>query len=304
MSAPGQLISVIVPCYNQARFLREAIDSLLAQTYSDWEAIIVDDGSPDDAALVASELVGRAPPGQIRLLRQPNAGLASARNSGVRAARGTYILPLDSDDAIAPEMLATTAQVLDARPEVGFVYTDVQRFGEDHSLLRTRPYSRDHLRFDCLMLPMTLFRRSAWAQVGGFRSDMAIHGYEDWDFWLRLAAAGWEGAHIARTLVRYRRVGGSMVTYAQRHDLELRADIIAAIPTLYEPALRRWAGVVRSPGWSRSGALARGRWWLAYVWYAALIARYRPALLPRLLGRPLFWRLPVAYQGRLRGLLH
>lgn len=296
-------VSVVIPCYRQAHFLPEAVASVVAQTFTDWEVIIVDDGSPDDTAAVAQHLIAAYPDRCIRLIRQENRGLAEARNAGIRAARAPYILPLDADDMLEPEMLAQTVAALDAHPEVGFVYTDVQRFGAENNVLRTVPYSLDRLRFENMMMPATLFRRRAWEQVGGFHSFSPVQGYEDRKFWVSLAEAGWMGLHIPQPLLRYRRTEGSMLSQARRHDLELRAQIFLAHPGLYEPDVLAWAQRVISPAWSIEGKLrSPWRWLLAYLGYLALIRRHHPALFLPSLVHPVFWRLPIAWQGRLRAL--
>ena len=295
-------ISVIIPCYNHGRYLPEAVASVVAQTVGDWELIIVDDGSTDDSAAVAEQLIARYPDYRMRLLRQANQGLSASRNNGIRHARGCYILPLDADDQIEPDMLAATLAVLERRPEVGFVYTDVRMFGEENRIWSGGPYSLDKLRFDCPMVPITLFRKHAWAATGGFCSDLFPQGYEDWDFWLSLAASGWQGDHIARALVRYRRSNGSMLAKARLHDLELRAQIVLNHPSLYTAGLRAWAQRVCSPAWSANGSLrSAGCWWLALAVYATQVARINPRRLPRTLARPLFCRLSARQQGYLRG---
>jgi glycosyltransferase involved in cell wall biosynthesis len=295
-------ISVIVPCYNHGRYLPAAVASVVAQTNTDWELIIVDDGSTDDSAAVAEQIIASYPGHRMQLLRQSNQGLSASRNNGIRAARGSYILPLDADDQIEPDMLAATLAVLHRRPEVGFVYTDVQMFGEENRIWSGGSYSLDKLRFDCPMVPSTLFRKQAWAATTGFRSNLFPQGYEDWDFWLSLAAAGWQGAHIARPLVRYRRSNGSMLAKARLHDLELRAQLVLNNPSLYTPGMRAWAQQVNSPSWSKNRAqLSSGRWWQALAGYAIQVARISPRRLPKTLARPLFCRLSARQQGYVRG---
>src|SRR5262245_34163432 len=164
------LVSVIIPCYNHGRYLPEAVASLVAQTFPNWEIVIVDDGSTDDSAAVAEQLIERYSERSICLLRQHNQGLSASRNNGIAAAHGAYILPLDADDALAVEMLEQTVATLEQRPEVGFVYTDVEMFGSESTIWSGGKYSLEKLRFDCMMVPATLFRRQAWAAVGGFRS--------------------------------------------------------------------------------------------------------------------------------------
>jgi glycosyltransferase involved in cell wall biosynthesis len=297
------LISVVIPCYNHGRFLLQAVDSVVVQTYGGWELIIVDDGSTDDSAAQAERLIARYPDQHIQLLRQANQGLSASRNNGIRHARGRYILPLDADDQIEPTMLAETLAVLERRSEVGFVYTDVWMFGEENRIWSGGAYSLDKLRFDCPMVPATLFRKDAWAVVGGFRGDLHPQGYEDWDFWLSLAEAGWQGQHIARPLVRYRRAESSMLAHARRHDLELRAQIVLHHPSLYTAGMLAWARQVCSPAWSTHGSLRSGRiWWLALAGYAAEVARDNPRQLPKTLARPLFIRLTARQQGYMRHL--
>jgi glycosyltransferase involved in cell wall biosynthesis len=294
-------VSVIIPCYNHGRFLPEAVASVVAQTFGSWELIIVDDGSTDDSAAIADQLIARYPEHAMRLLRQANQGLSASRNNGIHVARGAYILPLDADDQVEPNMLAETLAVLDRRPEVGFVYTDVRMFGEENRIWSGGAYSLDKLRFDCPMVPSTLFRRRAWAATSGFSADLHPQGYEDWDFWLSLAASGWQGDHIAQPLVRYRRTSGSMLALARRHDLELRAQIILHHPSLYASGLLWWARQVCSPSWSVNGSLrTTSLWWRALAGYAAQVARYNLRLLPKTLARPLFCRLSARQQGYVR----
>ena len=293
-------VGVVIPCYNHARDLAEAVGSVAGQNFGDWEAIVVDDGSTDDTTLVAEQLIAAYPGRSIRLLRQPNGGPGASRNAGIAATCATYILPLDADDILEPEMLVETVRVLDAHPEVGFVYSDGRMFGEETGVWSGGDYSLDLLRFDSQLLSASLFRRQAWEDVGGFQPDVA---YEDWDFWLRLAEAGWQGWRIALPLMRYRRISGSRHAANRTRDLVMRAQIMLNHPRLYEPALLNWAGMVCSPAYSEAGAFrSAGHWLRAFASYTALIARYHPQLLPKTLLREVFARLPTRQQGHARRL--
>lgn len=303
MTETDPRVSVIIPCYNHGRFLAGAVASVLAQSLASWEIVIVDDGSADDSAAVAERLIAAQPQRAIRLIRQPNQGLSAARNRGIAEARAAYVLTLDADDQIEPGMLAACAAVLDRAPAVGFVYTDVCMFGVEQRIWSGGAYSLAKLRFDCPMMPIVLFRRAAWAQVGGFGSNMWPQGYEDWDFWLALAAAGWQGQHIAEPLVRYRRSNGSMLANVRRYDLELRAQMILNHPQIFPPAFLAWAQAARAPGQIVAGAFrSRAAWWRAFAGYLRLVAAERPALLPKTLVRPLFCRLSARQQGYARSL--
>jgi glycosyltransferase involved in cell wall biosynthesis len=293
--------SVVIPCYNQARFLPEAIASLIAQTDPRWEAIIVDDGSSDETAAVAEALIAAHPDRQIRLIRQANQGLEAARNAGIALAQAPYIQPLDADDALMPMMFAEAGAIFDRMPTVGFVYGDVQLIGSEQGRVANRPFDPQRMRVSCLLHTMSPFRRTAWTQVGGYRMPRG-HGYEDWDFWLSLIEAGWQGYYLPITLAYYRRTSTGMLERVRRQDLELRALLIERHPRLYEPGFRQWAARVRSPQWSAGWPLRDRYWPLAFLWYCLLIARYAPRDLPSTALRPLYWRLPAHYQTGLRTL--
>jgi glycosyltransferase involved in cell wall biosynthesis len=302
------IVSVVIPCYNHGRYLPEAAASVLAQTFQSWELIIVDDGSTDDTALAAERLAAAHPERAIRLISQPNQGLSASRNNGIAAARGRYILTLDADDLIEPEMLAATVAVLDQRPGVGFVYTDVRMFGAETRIWSGGGYQVAKLLLDCPMVPIVLFRRAAWAAVGGFSRNLWPQGYEDWDFWLALAEAGWDGAHIAAPLVRYRRTNGSMLAHARRHDLELRTQLVLNHPRLYDAGMLAWASAASDSKLLQEGVFhSAAAWWQAFIGYLAQVARLSPRHIPKTLVRPIFCRLSARQQGYVRSfarLLH
>ncbi|HEU4329330.1 MAG TPA: glycosyltransferase [Roseiflexaceae bacterium] len=232
-------VSVIIPCYNYARYLPQAVASVVAQTCGGWELLIVDDGSQDESLAVAQELRAQHVGWPIRVLTQTNGGLSAARNSGAAAARGVYLLFLDADDMLAPDLLARALPVLRAHPEVGFVYSGFQLFGDDWTVWPSVPFDLRLLRLDNYIHPPALTRRSAWEQVGGFDPRMPF--YEDWDFWLRLAAAGWSGHHLDAPLVYYRRHGDSLIGRSGAYVWDARAHIIRKHPDLYGARLAAWA---------------------------------------------------------------
>ena len=117
-------VSVVLPFFDSSRFMRECVDSVLAQTYADWELILVDDGSSDDSSAIAREYVERHPE-RVRCIEHPgreNRGISASRNLGVRHARGEYVAELDADDVWLPDKLARLVPELEAHPEVGMVY--------------------------------------------------------------------------------------------------------------------------------------------------------------------------------------
>jgi glycosyltransferase involved in cell wall biosynthesis len=241
--APPPRVSVIVPCHGQAALLPHAVASVVAQTFEDWELVVVDDGSPDDTAAVARALAARWPARRIRLVEQPNGGLAAARNAGVAAARGELILPLDADDEIEATFLARTVAALDADPAASIAFTDVRRFGNDDGVWRMGPFDLAQLRSANRATCTSLYRRSVWEQAGGYNPNMTV-GYEDWDFWVGAAARGFRAVHVAEPLFRYRIRSGSMVTRAHAHHHQLRARIVLNHPAAFSQPERAHAAAL------------------------------------------------------------
>jgi glycosyltransferase involved in cell wall biosynthesis len=207
-------VSLIIATFNHARFLGEAIDSALAQTLGGVDVIVVDDGSTDDTPAVLARYAGR-----VRVLRQPNRGLAAARNTGLAAARGTYVSFLDADDVMAQTKLAAQLEVLERSPAIGWTYCDVlietmatratvtasERFGYGARALDGWLFPElIHGNFIPAIAPM--IRRTALDAAGGF--DERLTSLEDWDMWLRLSLIA-EARYTPAVLVTYRiRPGG------------------------------------------------------------------------------------------------
>src|SRR5690242_15286562 len=112
MPNSSAIVSIVIPCYNYARFLPDAVGSVLAQTFPNWELIVVDDGSTDATSTTARQLMARHPDRRMRVFQQPNAGPAAARNTGAERASGEYLLFLDADDMLAPTLLERTVAIL------------------------------------------------------------------------------------------------------------------------------------------------------------------------------------------------
>jgi len=242
-SAGAPLVSVVIPSYNQGQFLSEAVDSIVAQTFADWEIIIVNDGSPDHTAEVARAVISKYSQHRIRLLQKTNGGLADARNFGIQAARGAYILPLDADDKVEPAMLQKTVALLENHPEIAIAYTDVTHFGAATRTIQAAEYDFAALCENNQLNYCSLYRREAWEEAGGYNPNM-VWGYEDWDFWISCGERGFRARRIPEPLLLYRVKQSSMYTTAVEHDLQLRARIVMNHPALYDPIRRRQAQTV------------------------------------------------------------
>jgi glycosyltransferase involved in cell wall biosynthesis len=190
MQPPPQ-VSVIIPAYNAAGCVRRAVDSVLGQSFQDFELLVVDDGSTDDTRVVLAEYGDR-----LRLLAKVNGGPAAARNHGLQQARSKYVAFLDADDYWKTEKLEQQVELLDTRPEIGFCSTATQVVDS-----AGQPAGDWPCRPDAGPLPDILFlhgtvisgstsgvlaRRQLIEAIGGF--DPTLRGFEDPDLWIRLAA--------------------------------------------------------------------------------------------------------------------
>ncbi len=233
-------VSVIIPSFRKAQFLGGAVDSLVAQTYPFWECVIVNDGSPDDTSAVARQLAAKYPQHRISLIEQENHGLPMARNNGAAATSGEYLVPLDADDQLAPEMLAQTCSSLDAQADKSIAYTDIQCTGDIDSI---RDYSNGTFSgiIEENTVPVTaLIRRSLFERACGYNPEMR-EGYEDWDFWLRCAEQQATALHIPQALFLYRVSSDGMFSSAVQRDTALKARLVSQHPKLYSALRRRWA---------------------------------------------------------------
>lgn len=220
-------VSIIIPCFNAGAALGEAVQSALAQTLRDSEIVIVDDGSTDAETLA---LLGTLPGPHTRVLRQDHAGPAAARNRGIDAATGEYILPLDADDTIEPEYARLAAAVLDGQPDVGIVYSRATRFGAENGPWELPDFSPDELALGNVIFVSAMFRKADWRAVGGF-GEMLTHGMEDYDFWIRLVHRGCRVVRLDSPLFHCR-IGAQSRTAAFERD---RDQVVAT----YAEILRR-----------------------------------------------------------------
>jgi len=216
-------VSVVIPSYQAGRFIREAVDSVLHQSYKDYEIIIVDDGSTDNTKEVLASYGDR-----IKVLNQNNMGVSAARNKGIMSSRGEYIAFLDADDLWLPDKLERQVTLLEEHPEIGLVFSDMWVVGETDVPARDRPFLGKsafqigkpskgkvfkHLFLnDFIPMPTAMVRRRCFEKVGLF--DSAYDSCEDYDLWLRLSQH-FSIDYVDKPLAIYRMHGGSLI-----HDLE------------------------------------------------------------------------------------
>ena len=223
------LVSVIMPAFNADKFISDAIQSVIQQTYSNWELIVIDDGSSDSTAAILAE----APADERRrVVHQDNTGLAAARNRGLAESSAPHIAFLDVDDRWHPSYLAEMCAALDKAPEAAAAFAGWRCISDDGSPLpqqmlmsteQTAQLAID-LKWRNAILPSALVaRRSAVAQAGGF--DIELEACEDWDLWLRLIALG-SFVAVSQILMEYRVHAASMtenVEHIEHERLKLNA---------------------------------------------------------------------------------
>ena len=254
-SAPE--VAIVIPCYRYAEMLPEAVASAAAQTWGNLRIVIVDDGSPDDTAAVAAELIAKFPRRRVELIRQANQGLAAARNAGVRATQSELVLPLDADDRLEPNAVEVLVrELLDTGADVATPNGRI--FGDMDKPLRTLPVTRRRLIANNCLVYSSMYRRSLFERIGGYGPIKP--GYEDWDFWLSALELGAKFTHVDAELFCYRKHGATMLSVADRHAMRLFATIAANHPSLYAPwrvrlAQRLLAAGEKASVWLRLGML-------------------------------------------------
>ena len=225
-------VSIVIPCYNGGDMVNQAVASALAQSHSDIEVLVVDDGSSDPITLETLKKIEGV--GGARVIRQANQGLCAARNRGIEESTGDYILPLDHDDEIYPVYAAKAADVLDSRSEVGIVYGRAERFGTASGEWHLTEFSIGRMLATNLIYASAMFRRADWAAVGGYSSYMRL-GYEDYDLWLKILGLDREVVFLDEIVFRYRSTEGSMISsMSEKDQIEAYALAFAHNTSLYE----------------------------------------------------------------------
>ncbi|HMQ14526.1 MAG TPA: glycosyltransferase family A protein [Phycisphaerae bacterium] len=253
-------VAIVIPCYNHGHYLPEAVASARSQTYEHTECVVVDDGSTDAATLAALARLERA---GVRVIRQANLGLAAARNAGVRATDCEYFVPLDADDRLQPRFVAELLLPLLRDGRLGYAYCQAELFGAEQRVWPCPAYDPRRLALENLSTATALVRREAFERVGGYRPEMSA-GYEDWDFWLALLDAGYEGRLVPLPLFRYRKHAGgaSMLSRMAPRRAAMVLEMIRRHRRRFEAAL-----------WPRARSDRPDEHELLRQWHAARAAR-------------------------------
>jgi len=258
--AETPLVSVVIPSYNAARFVADAVQSVLAQTYPNLEVLVIDDGSTDDTRQVMEQFASDA---RVNYHYQTNRGESGARNTGIRLARGEFIAYCDADDLWEPRKLEVQIPCFDGRPELGVVYTNVIHVDANNQPMETYQTMRHNGRISAKLLmenfvtgAASIIRKKYFDLVGGY--DESLRTCQDYDMWLRLSAVC-EFFYLDVVTYRYRQWPGQI----SRNELMqfenstiAREKFIKANPELARAAdlAELWAGTYAGRG------LAKMRW--------------------------------------------
>jgi glycosyltransferase involved in cell wall biosynthesis len=225
-------ITVVIPCFNLGRYLHEAVESVLLQSYQQLEIIIVDDGSTDEFTTWLLQNFDRP---KTTIVHQANAGLAATRNRGIARASGRYICCLDPDDRLRPEFFAEAVGVLEREQDVALVSGFFQMFDEREDTFR---YSScefpDMLAYNQAIEP-AVFRRDAWEKAGGYCETFSASGIEDWDLWIGFLELGYRAHVIPEIVWEYRIRPDQMSTEMYAPDLwgRLFSELVQRHPRSY-----------------------------------------------------------------------
>ena len=195
-------VSIIIPCYNEEKYVAEAIESALNQTYTDIEIVCVNDASTDSSGDIIKSLVQKHS-NIVYVESKKNEGLALSRNKGIEFASGDYILPLDADDLINKDYIRKAVDILDKNPDVGVVYSFVKRFQDDDTLFEFNFNEKELLYQNCLAAG-AVFRKSDFIKVGAYNKFFSKIGGEDWDLWLSFYENGYKFYKIPEIMYYYR----------------------------------------------------------------------------------------------------
>jgi GT2 family glycosyltransferase len=227
-------VSVLVTLYNYADLVPETLASIVASTNIAFEIVVVDDHSTDSGRDVVGMFMERHQDVPMLLLGSDvNRGLPAARNLGFAAARGSKVMVIDADNLVYPTALRRLADMLDADPAAAFAYSALEEFGVRSGIRSAMAWHIPWLCEGNYIDAQAMIRKDAWERQGGYRTDdELVFGWEDWELWLRLAAAGGHGAYVPQMLGRYRTQQTSMLSttnlvadHMHRHLRELYPDL-------------------------------------------------------------------------------
>ena len=261
-------VSVVMPVYNAERYLREAVESILNQTFTDFEFIIIDDGSTDGSLKILREYADKDP--RIRLISRENRGITPTLNEGIDLARGEYIARMDADDVSLPERFARQMAYMEEHPECVVCGSYIDKIDPYGVLIKAEDRPLDHDAIESRLLeegtggiichPVAMIRKTALVEAGKYRAEYV--NSQDLDLWLRLARLG-HLANIPHVLLQYRQHPASI---SVRNSAKQRYFLDCIMKEAYS---ERGLSIPVSPPWKRwKGAPPAHRCYMQWGWAA------------------------------------
>jgi len=203
MSNTFPLISIVIPCYNYGKYLSDAIESCLNQTYKNIEILVIDDGSKDNTKYVAKKYAK-----QVKYYFKNNGGDSSARNYSIKFIKGEYITFLDADNKLNRRFIELAYKELCKHREIAFVYTQLKNFGLENNNTKYNNYDFELLKYTNYIDACSLIRKKVFNKL---TYDESFRVFQDWDFYLTLGEKGYKGILLNLPLVEYRKHGKSTI---------------------------------------------------------------------------------------------
>ncbi len=195
------LVAIIIACYNQENFIKDTIESVKNQTFTDYECIIVDDGSTDKSLSIIQNCILNDD--RFKVFHKNNEGICMTRNYGISKSSAKYILPLDGDDKIASEYIEKAVQYLENDDTIKIVYCKAEKFGAERGLFHLPKFNMETMLVNNCIFNCAFFRKTDFDLTCGYNSNMK-DGLEDWDFWLSILELGTNVVCIDEVLFYYR----------------------------------------------------------------------------------------------------
>ena len=230
-------VSIIIPCYNQAKYVAEAIESALNQTYKNVEIVVINDASTDNSSDVIKSYTDKYP-NIIFLDEKENKGVVKSRNLAIEKSTGDYILPVDADDKIDSTFCEKAVKILDSDLDIKIVYSRIQFFGHLNKEFKLEAFNPNRIIFNNCIPNTAMYRKSDFVTVGGYK-DYMKDGWEDWNMWLSILEITPNKEKCAykidKILYLYRQFeSGTRSDFKLKKQNELFVNMIINHPSLYK----------------------------------------------------------------------
>ena len=245
----GKKVSIIIPCYNQAQYVSEAIESALNQTYQNVEIVVINDASTDNSSDVIKSYADKYP-NIIFLDEKDNKGVVKSRNLAISKSSGNYILPVDADDKIASTFCEKAVKILDSDLDIRIVYSRIQFFGFLNKEFKLEDFNPDRIIFNNCIPNTAMYRKSDFVAVGGYH-DYMKDGWEDWNMWLSILEIAPNKEKCAykidEILYFYRQFeSGTRSDFKLKKQNELFVNMIANHPSLYKDRIEFYRHILKT----------------------------------------------------------